>query len=369
MRGLRLLLILARSSRLACSFREIASSISDACCRGLTRCGGRFGNGSAGQLLGSPLVPKIFVRSCAAALLLCLVSAVAFAAIPEGSRSKSASTPAPVANFDARVNGGAALSAAAAARPAASATLQARPPADLAAEVTARGKAAIDFKARIPSATVEFSPGTLAPENVYSNAGPLTAPSSAPSFDIAKAFLRSESSLYGLSDADIDALDLIGESLSPSGLRMLRVRQVVNGRPVFLSETRVLIDAQGSVLRTLGALVPGAAAIAEPDSHLISASTALVNAMSSVGVTLQTSQVHEPAALGLPPGVGTIVVDSAEISGQVNSALVYFPLMPGTLIPAWQQVTFTHGSGDYTTVVDAVSGAVLWRKNIRSHAS
>ncbi len=49
--------------------------------------------------------------------------------------------------------------------------------------------------------------------------------------------------------------------------------------------------------------------------------------------------------------------------------MVYFPLLPGTLIPAWQQVTFTKGSGSYLTIVDAVSGTVLWRKNIESHAS
>ncbi len=232
-----------------------------------------------------------------------------------------------------------------------------------------RGNAAADFKTRFPGATIEFSPGTLAPENVYSDAGPLTAPSSAASFDIAKAFLRSERGLYGLSDADIDALELIGESLSPSGLRMLRVRQVINGQPVFLSETRILLDAQGRVLRTLGALVPDAATTAEVDTNLISASTALVSAMNSVGVALQASQISAPAALGAASNAGSVTVNDARISSAVNSSLVYFPLLPGTLIPAWQQVTFTKGSGSYLTIVDAVSGTVLWRKNIESRAS
>ena len=231
-----------------------------------------------------------------------------------------------------------------------------------------RTQAAIDFKARVPAATVEFAPGTLAPENVYSNAGPLTAPSSAPSFDIAKNFLRSERAMYGLSDAEIDSLELLGESLSPSGLRMLRVRQVVNGRPVFLSETRILLDAEGRILRTLGALVPGAADSAEADINLISASTALVSAMRSVGIALDPAQIHEPAALGSLPGVGSIIVDNARIRGEVTSTLVYFPLLPGTVIPAWQQVTFTD-SAAYTTIVDAATGTLLWRKNIQSHAS
>ncbi len=228
---------------------------------------------------------KIRVRGFALGVLLCIAPMLAIAALPVPRASTE--KPSVVANFDARVNGNAALSASASARPAATAMLQAGPTAGIAAAIASRGRGAAGFAARFPAATVEFAPGTLAPENVYANAGPLTAPSSAPSFDIAKEFLRSERTLYGLSDADIDALELVGESLSPSGLRMLRVRQVINGRPVFQSETRILLDAQGSVLRTLGALVPNAAATAEPDSSFIPASTALINAMNTVGVALQ----------------------------------------------------------------------------------
>jgi hypothetical protein len=66
--------------------------------------------------------------------------------------------------------------------------------------------------------------------------------------------------------------------------------------------------------------------------------------------------------------VGKVIVDDTKIRGEVTSELVYFPLLPGTVIPAWQQVTFTQGAA-YTTVVDAATGIVLWRKNITSHAS
>jgi uncharacterized repeat protein (TIGR01451 family) len=313
-------------------------------------------------------VSTVFVRAHALVVLF-LLPALAGAALPDGTKEKSTGRPSIVANFDVRVNGTASLTAAVAARPTASATLQAHAPAHIVAAVTARGQAAIDFKTRVPASTVEFAPGSLAPENVYSDAGPLTAPSSAASFDIAKNFLHSESALYGLSDAEIDSLELLGESVSPSGLRMLRVRQVINGRPVFLSETRILLDAEGSVLRTLGALVPGAAAAAEADVNLISASTALVSAMSSVGIALDPAQVHEQAALNGLPEARSVLVDNATISGEVSSTLVYFPLLPGTVIPAWQQVTFTKGSGAYTTIVDAATGTLLWRKNIQNNAS
>ena len=48
---------------------------------------------------------------------------------------------------------------------------------------------------------------------------------------------------------------------------------------------------------------------------------------------------------------------------------MYFALVPGVVIPAWQQITFTEDAGAFTTIVDAVSGTLLWRKNIQSHAS
>jgi uncharacterized repeat protein (TIGR01451 family) len=308
------------------------------------------------------------VRALALAALLCLFPALAAGILPEVRSGKSAA-PTSYPNFDARVNNAPALSAAAANRPAALTTLQAQPAANVADAVKARGLGAKDFKARIPSATIEFAPGTMAPENVYSNAGPLTADASAlPSFEIAKNFLRSERALYGLSDAEIDALELIGESLSPSGLRMLRVRQVVNGRPVFLSETRILLDAEGRILRTLGALVPDVSATAESGAAAISASSALVAAMKSVGVSLDVAQIHEPMALGVLPGAGRITVDNSPISDAVTSELVYFPLLPGIVVAAWQQVTFLK-NGAYTTVVDAATGTVLWRKNIQSNAS
>ena len=187
----------------------------------------------------------ISARGLVVAAILCAFPVFAVAVLPDIPNVKSPAGTSAFPNFDARVNNVPALLAAAAARPSATATMQARPAADVTTAVTARAKAAADFKSRFHGVTIEFSPGTLAPENVYADSGPLTAASAAPSFEIAKGYLRSERALYGLTDAEIDSLELLGESVSPSGLRMLRVRQVVNGRPVFLSETRVLLDAEG----------------------------------------------------------------------------------------------------------------------------
>ena len=65
-----------------------------------------------------------------------------------------------------------------------------------------------------------------------------------------------------------------------------------------------------------------------------------------------------------------VITDHPQVTGRVPSELVYFPLAPGVLIPAWSQVTMTStDTGDWFTLVDANTGVLLWRKNIRAHAS
>ena len=48
---------------------------------------------------------------------------------------------------------------------------------------------------------------------------------------------------------------------------------------------------------------------------------------------------------------------------------MYFPLAPGVLVLAYEQMTYTDGPGDYLTVVDATTGTLLWRKNVRNYQS
>ena len=86
---------------------------------------------------------------------------------------------------------------------------------------------------------------------------------------------------YGIDSQQVDQLHFIGESDSPSGLRMIRFEQVVNGAPVFLSETRAILDRDGRLLRTLGSLASGADA-AEPLTDLVSPADALISAMASM---------------------------------------------------------------------------------------
>jgi uncharacterized repeat protein (TIGR01451 family) len=306
---------------------------------------------------------------------LCLTLALAL--LPLSSPSASAvvappqnldKTAAAVGNRDVRVNG----------RTAIVKVLSAnridlgRGAARASAQASAIRHALARFQAAAPGSQVRLSPLLGGPEVVRSSHGPLSGPAAGAGVDIVRAFLHAHKDLYGLSDADVDGLTFLGESVSKrSGLRMVRLTQSVGGIPIFQSESRFRLDRQGGVVRTVAQLVPDAAASALAVSPALTAQQAFAAAMDSVGIHVDPAKVAlapAPAATA-ESAPSRILAGDPRIAGPVGSQLVYFPLGPGVLVPAWMQVTFTKGPGDWTTVVDGASGLVLWRKNLRSHAS
>lgn len=214
------------------------------------------------------------------------------------------------------------------------------------------------------------SPLTGAVEILRSTTGALSGPAAGRNGqDIVRSFINANSDIYGLSPEDIATLKFTGESVSGgSGMRMVRVEQTVNGLPVFQSETRFILDAQGRVYRSTGLIIPNITTGPLEFGELISAQAAMSIALSSIDIQTETDK----ASLTNANVDGTeveVVANNPNVAGNVNSKLVYFPLAPGMLIPAWSQVTFTNGFGDWYTLVDARSGKLLWRKDIGAYAS
>jgi uncharacterized repeat protein (TIGR01451 family) len=224
------------------------------------------------------------------------------------------------------------------------------------------------LRAEVPGAQVRMSSATAAPEVVTSPHGALSQPAPTKTgVDIARQFLRAHMDLYGLNVDQIDGLAFLGESKSPSGQRMVRLEQSVGGLKVFQSETRILLDADGRVWRSLGILAPSPAPSALPAS-LLTAPEALAAAFKGVGIDLDAAAM---TVLQAPLGSKKVQVATKDrrITGSVGSELVYFPVAPGVLVPAWQLIAFTRTDADWNVVVDAIDGTVLWRKNMRAHAS
>lgn len=205
---------------------------------------------------------------------------------------------------------------------------------------------------------------------LYSETGAMSkAAPGASSEQIAREFLLAHREIYGLSARDVEQLHVLGDSPGgPSGLRMLRLEQRVAGVPVFESDTRALIDRKGRVWRVLGALLPSAAGGAPKLSRndLIGADEAMSRLFGWAGFALDAKSVviskradADWMALSAP----------APVAGPASARLVWFALEPGVMIPAWSMTVFTTGNEDWYALIDARSGDLLWRKNMREYAS
>jgi subtilisin-like proprotein convertase family protein len=236
------------------------------------------------------------------------------------------------------------------------------------ANKTAIEAAVDDLRREQPDVEISGSALTGAVE-IVDSAGGLTRPSPNRSGEeIVREFVSNNRGIYGLDEGEITNLHFIGESVSAeSGLRMVRVEQIINGRPVFQSETRFILDSEGRIVRSLGLMVPGASKTAESLAALLSPQEALKRTMDWFGVTLEvaTMKVLSSEDDGFQSDIG---VDDQNIAGPVTSKLVYFPVAPGVLVPAWSQIVFGPDH-DWYVLVDARDGTQLWRKDIRSDAS
>lgn len=297
-----------------------------------------------------------------AGLLLTLQTATAFAPPVEPPTRGSAPNMA-----DARVNLKAAWQNATARRPGA---LDRGLAATRDAVAASMAQAAALRDNALPGLRVGLSPLTGGVSEVGSTRGALTqtAPGVA-SETIVRDFLADNATLYGLSPADLDDLVVLGDSAGGrSGLRMLRVEQRIDGRPVFQSETRFLLDRDGRLHKSVGLLVPHARPHVVPfDANtLIAPEEAVVQLMASVGTFVNAATLTRQ-----PEADGKIELEETDdvLAGTVTTRQVLFPLAPGMLVPAWSVVAMTTQSQDWYAVVDAQTGDVLWRKNIRNNVS
>jgi hypothetical protein len=267
--------------------------------------------------------------------------------------------------LDARVNAPAAYRKAVSARPgmATAGFAEARRQAE---GITA---AISDLSRTLPGLEVKVSTLTGGPESVVNKAGGLTDPAPGQGSEaVVRSFLNRHGALYGLSTEDLADLVVVGDSPGgSSGLRMLRMEQQLDGRPVFQSETRFLLDREGRLLKSVGRMVPAARVFApKAVTGGLTAAEAVVRLLAAEGRAANAASFTE----GATGAKGIELAEEDEyVAGPVTARPVLFPLAPGLLVRAWSLVVFTNGDADWYAMVDAESGAVLWRKNIRNSVS
>ena len=221
----------------------------------------------------------------------------------------------------------------------------------------------------LPTLKVKLSEYTGGIAEIRSTKGSLTAPSGGSSEQIVRTFLAQNAATFGFTAADLSDLVVLGDSPGGgSGLRMLRMEQQIDGRPIFQSETRFILDRNGRLVQGAGRLVPHAREFAGG----ISAGSFMTPAQAITALLAFEGKTVDPAVVAATPigsGRTELTVPDDYVGGPAYARQVLFPLGPGLLVPAWSLNVFTSGDADWYAIVDAQTGALLWRKNVRAYAS
>ncbi|SNX66422.1 fungalysin/thermolysin propeptide [Streptomyces sp. TLI_55] len=191
---------------------------------------------------------------------------------------------------------------------------------------------------------LELDPATGTARQVAKLDGYLTPPSDDSPDNIVRDYLRARPDVFGLADAQVNALTLRKQYTDVAGIRHLSFLQSVDGVPVFGNGVKANVSRDGRLISVLGAPVPK-----------------LPSTLARARVT--ATQARDTA-------VRDVAGARADGSTPTDTAKqVVYPVPGDTARRAWQTVTSPDGHGMWLHVVDAVSGRVLYRQNLSSDLS
>ena len=198
---------------------------------------------------------------------------------------------------------------------------------------------------------LNVDPLTGTPRQLLRTDGALSGPRGGDRADIALDFARANRDALGLDLADLDGLDVRQRLKTAGGLTVVQFRQLYRGIPAFDNDLRVAIDHAGRVVSVAGAprhelAVPSV----EPS---LSGAEAFARLQRDVGVERSL-----PVRSG-PDGVRR----TTTFEGGDFARLVLFGTAGGAKL-AWHVTYRATSTALYDAVVDATSGAILYRQNL-----
>lgn len=193
-----------------------------------------------------------------------------------------------------------------------------------------------------------------------------TAPGASDAVGAARAFLAAGREVFGLSEAEIDALDA-AKVYSTEGLGVTHVHflQRIDGISVFRGQVRLNLDSRGGVLNVCGEYFPG---LHVPDPATISAEDALRIAAQGLGLTGEIPEVVERDAGGERR---TVFAASDEYLERPVVRLVLAPEGDGDARLVWEATVHEAVSGWdnlYRVLVDAKTGEAVLRELLTLYA-
>ena len=198
---------------------------------------------------------------------------------------------------------------------------------------------------------VTIDPLSGTPRQLLRTDGALSGPRGGARTDIARDFVRANRSALGLDAADLDGLDLDRRATTPDGLTVVHFRQLYRGIPAFDNDLRVAIDRAGRVLSVAGA--PRHDLAVESVEPSLSGAEALARLQRNVGVERSLPVRSGPAGARR----------TTTFAGDDFARLILFGTASGAKL-AWHVTYRATSTAFYDAVVDANSGAILYRQNL-----
>ena len=196
----------------------------------------------------------------------------------------------------------------------------------------------------------------------------LTRPSDAAPKIVARAFVQRYAPLFGLTPGEVAGLDVTkAYKTKHNGATHVSFGQLDQGRDVFGSTLGLVIDRRGRVAIAGGAPYPGAVAVS---AAALTAQQAIERAAAHVGVKMTRRPIVKSVSGDASrKTVLTNTVGRGDGPSDIKAELVTFPMPAGhPAILAWKTTIEVDASGWYRTLVDARTGALLYRNNLYSHS-
>ncbi len=218
---------------------------------------------------------------------------------------------------------------------------------------------------KVPSgARVAFDKRFGGPRSVAPTARYLSSENRAGPEAAARAYLRQNAELFRMNAADVQRLVVVTtNSLVDSGATVVVFGQVDNGLTVFATRVTVTVDSAGRVLLISGGFRPDTRA---PDSPLISAEGAVRRSAESFGRSVASlrAKAYSGGAAQRTVFENTVAM-SVRNPSDISAELVSFPMPDGLQARlGWMTLVQESPLGWYESVVDAVSGELLYRRNL-----
>ncbi len=218
------------------------------------------------------------------------------------------------------------------------------------------------LRQKVPNLKVEYNEDLKIPEVIapdVKNGRAFLAPASdLKRPDALRGFVKQNKELLGISDAQNIGLEQTADYTNPDGnLSFTHLEQKINGVPVFRGEIKAAFTKSGEIVRVINNLAPDLD-YRNTSKDFGNSLDAVKSAAGNLNYQLKPDDVtpNDAASTDLKQVFG-------EGEWATTAEKMYFPIERGVARPSWRVLVW-EAMNAYYVIVDAETGAMLWRKNI-----